>query len=224
MRSVLIVAGGKGLRMGKETPKQFLLLSGVPVLMYTVRSFYEADPDAQIIVVLPEDHFDNWYELQRTHNFRIPHKTVAGGETRFHSVKNGLAEVPAHGFVAIHDGARPLIDPVDIKRLFIVAEIEGNAVPVIPLTESLRQVKDTQSEIVNRTKYRLVQTPQIFPAEKLKKAYETGYDPGFTDDASVYEAAGFSVHITEGNPRNIKITRPDDLLIAQALLRRPFQE
>ena len=135
-----------------------------------------------------------------------------------------MAEVPTHGFVAIHDGARPLIDPVDIKRLFIVAEIEGNAVPVIPLTESLRQVKDTQSEIVNRTKYRLVQTPQIFPAEKLKKAYETGYDPCFTDDASVFEAAGNNVHITEGNPRNIKITRPDDLLIAQALLRRPFQE
>ena len=224
MRSVIIVAGGKGLRMGTETPKQFLLLETIPVLMYSLKAFHVADPSSEIILVLPEDHIDTWKKLVEKYNFAIPHKTVPGGETRFDSVKNGLKVIPGDGFVAVHDGVRPLIDPLDIKRLFDFAEKEGNAVPVIPVNETLRHIKDNDNEIVDRSQFMIIQTPQIFPADRLKKAYETEYHPRFTDDASVYEAADNKVFITRGNPANIKITRMDDLLIAQALLRLPFQE
>lgn len=218
----LIVAGGKGLRMGGELPKQFLPIGGKPVLMHTIEAFYKYDARVRIILVLPPEQQDFWVELCARHNFGLPHIIAHGGETRFHSVRNGLAQVEEGALVAVHDGVRPFVSPQVIARCYTLAEQHAAVVPVIDVVETVRQLTtdaDVETSItVDRNRYKLVQTPQTFRATVLKAAYEQTYSPHFTDDASVVEAAGVPVHLTPGNRENIKITTPFDLKIAAALL------
>lgn len=219
MRYVLIVAGGKGLRMGTELPKQFLPIGGRPVLMRTVESFYSYDPDMCIVLVLPESQQGYWQHLCVEHGFKVPHVVANGGETRFHSVKNGLAFVQEAGVVGVHDGVRPFVSRDVITRCYDLALTEKAVVPVVKVVETVRQLMpDGTSRTMDRERYRLVQTPQVFDAALLKQAYGQPYTPSFTDDASVVEAYGASICLTEGNRENIKITTPFDLKVAEALL------
>ena len=215
--TVLIVAGGKGLRMESDLPKQFLPIGGKPVLMYTIEAFHRFDRTMKIILVLPKEQQTYWQELCAKHSFVIEHTVVDGGETRFHSVKNGLACVNS-GLVGVHDGVRPFVSPEVIKRCYELAAIKKAVVPVIDMVETVRHITATGSETVNRNDYKLVQTPQVFDAELLKQAYAQEYTPFFTDDASVVEAMGVSVCLAEGNRENIKITTPFDLKISSALV------
>lgn len=214
----LIVAGGSGSRMQSDIPKQFLLLEGKPVLMHTLEAFHRHSPILEIILVLPEGQFDFWSQLCRDHQFKIPHHMQRGGATRFHSVKNGLALIAKEGLVAIHDGVRPLVDVPLIKRGYEAAAIYGNAIAAVPSKDSLRQVKDFESKSVARSEFWLVQTPQTFRTGLIKEAYKTTESPLFTDDASVAEKAGHSIHLIEGSYSNLKITTPEDLVIAAALM------
>lgn len=217
---VVIVAGGSGKRMGVETPKQFLELAGKPVLMHTIERFHKFDKSIEIITVLPENQLRHWNELQKKYSFDIPHTLVKGGAHRFNSVKYGLEFVSVPGLVAVHDGVRPLVKPETIKRCFEAAEKFGNAIPVVSPADSLRYLEKGRSEPVNRLNIKQVQTPQVFDAALLKNAYKQQYDVSFTDDASVVEKTGATIHMVEGNRENIKITNPEDLFIAQILL--PF--
>lgn len=219
-KNVIIVAGGKGLRMGNDLPKQFIPIGGKPVLMRTIEAFYRFDQDINIILVLPVSHQDYWKSLCEEYNFSIEHVIANGGETRFHSVKNGLALV-ADGLVGVQDGVRPFGSVEMIKRCFDAAEEEFPAViPVIDSTDSLREVVDEdKSRIVDRSKIRLVQTPQVFDVNVLKKAYQTDFKETFTDDASVVEAMGVDVHLVKGEVTNIKITTPLDLKIGELIIR-----
>ena len=219
--TILIVAGGRGTRMGGPQPKQFLELAGRPVLMHTLEAFDRWDASARLIVVLPEDQIDTWKRLCEAHVFgRIP-RVVAGGETRFHSVRNGLDAVTSDGLIAVHDGVRPLVAPSVIAACFAAAADGGAAVPVVPVVESVREVDaDGGSRPVDRTRLRVVQTPQVFRADVLRAAYCLPYDPRFTDDASVVEASGVAVRLVPGNRENIKLTTPMDLLLAEQLMRR----
>lgn len=215
--TVLIVAGGKGLRMGSDLPKQFLPIGGKPVLMHTIEAFHHFDRTMKIILVLPQEQQTYWQELCAKHSFVIEHTVVDGGETRFHSVKNGLACVNS-GLVGVHDGVRPFVSPEVIKRCYELAAIKKAVIPVIDVVETVRHITETGSETVSRNDYKLVQTPQVFDAELLKQAYAQEYTPFFTDDASVVEAMGVSVCLAEGNRENIKITTPFDLKISSALV------
>ena len=215
--TVLIVAGGKGLRMGSDLPKQFLPIGGKPVLMHTIEAFHHFDRTMKIILVLPQEQQTYWQELCAKHSFVIEHTVVDGGETRFHSVKNGLACVNS-GLVGVHDGVRPFVSPEVIKRCYELAAIKKAVIPVIDVVEAVRHITETGSETVSRNDYKLVQTPQVFDAELLKQAYAQEYTPFFTDDASVVEAMGVSVCLAEGNRENIKITTPFDLKISSALV------
>ena len=215
--TVLIVAGGKGLRMGSDLPKQFLPIGGKPVLMHTIEAFHCFDRTMKIILVLPKEQQTYWQELCAKHSFVIEHTVVDGGETRFHSVKNGLACVNS-GLVGVHDGVRPFVSPEVIKRCYELAAIKKAVIPVIDVVETVRHITETGSETVSRNDYKLVQTPQVFDAELLKQAYAQEYTPFFTDDASVVEAMGVSVCLAEGNRENIKITTPFDLKISSALV------
>lgn len=215
--TVLIVAGGKGLRMGSDLPKQFLPIGGKPVLMHTIEAFHHFDRTMKIILVLPQEQQTYWQELCAKHSFVIEHTVVDGGETRFHSVKNGLACVNS-GLVGVHDGVRPFVSPEVIKRCYELAAIKKAVIPVIDVVETVRHITETGSETVSRNDYKLVQTPQVFDAELLKQAYAQEYTPFFTDDASVVEAMGVPVCLTEGNRENIKITTPFDLKISSALV------
>lgn len=216
----LIVAGGKGLRMGSELPKQFLPISeNEVVLMHTLSAFYHYDSLVEIILILPADQQKYWEELCRKYNFHIPHSVAEGGQTRFHSVKNGLAQIKEEGLVAVHDGVRPFVSKEVISRCYEKAALYKAVIPVIDVVETVRLVaEDGGSKTVNRDHYKLVQTPQVFDVQLLKQAYEQCYTPFFTDDASVVEALGHTVHLTEGNKENIKITTPFDLKIASVLL------
>lgn len=216
-RYALIVAGGKGLRMGGELPKQFIPVGGKPVLMRTMEAFYDSDSEIQIILVLPHSQQDYWRQLCRECRFSLPHVIADGGETRFHSVKNGLALVKTPALVGVHDGVRPFVSPEVIARCYKLAAEKKGVVPVIEVVETVRRLTGDGSVTVNRDDYRLVQTPQVFDAELLKKAYGQAYTSLFTDDASVVEALGESVFLTEGNKENIKITTPFDLKIATVL-------
>lgn len=218
VKYVLIVAGGKGLRMGTELPKQFLPIGGKPVLMRTLEAFHAYDPTLKIILVLPVTQQAYWKELCRHHNFTLPHEVANGGETRFHSVKNGLAYVTEPGLVGVHDGVRPFVSQEVITRCYEQAADKKAVVPVVGVVETVRHLEGEKSVTVNRDAYKLVQTPQVFDAELLKRAYEQPYTSAFTDDASVVEALGISVTLVEGNRENIKITTPFDLKIAAALL------
>ena len=215
--TVLIVAGGKGLRMGSDLPKQFLPIGGKPVLMHTIEAFHHFDRTMKIILVLPQEQQTYWQELCAKHSFVIEHTVVDGGETRFHSVKNGLACVNS-GLVGVHDGVRPFVSPEVIKRCYELAAIKKAVIPVIDVVETVRPITETGSETVSRNDYKLVQTPQVFDAELLKQAYAQEYTPFFTDDASVVEAMGIPVCLVEGNRENIKITTPFDLKISSALV------
>lgn len=218
-RYAIIVAGGRGLRMGGELPKQFLPLSGKPVLMRTLELF-EGEVN-RIILVLPEDHIPFWQELCQRYHFTLPHTVALGGETRFHSVRSGLSHLPQEGLVAVHDGVRPLVSSALIRRSFEEAEQSGAALPACPVTDSLRLRQDEgKSEAVDRSRYVAVQTPQTFDLGRLQRAYEQAYSPLFTDDASVYEAASLgSITLIDGEETNIKLTTPRDLLLAELLLR-----
>lgn len=214
----LIVAGGSGKRMGAEIPKQFLELAGRPVLMHTIERFKSFNDAIEIITVLPENQLRHWIDLQKKHSFTIPQTIVKGGAHRFFSVRNGLMFVNVPGLVAIHDGVRPFVSIDTIKRCFETAEKLGNAIPSISPTESLRILTDHGSMPVNRLNVKQIQTPQVFSAELIKKAYLQEYMPAFTDDATVLEKTGEIINLIEGNRENIKITNPEDLLISIALL------
>lgn len=221
---VIIVAGGKGLRMGADIPKQFLPVGGKPVLMRTLERFREYAADLQIILVLPKAHQDYWRELCQQYHFDVEYTLANGGETRFHSVQNGLALVPddAEGVVGVHDGVRPFPSVEVIRNCYETARTAKAVIPVIPIVETVRHLvseSNVQHSItVPRGDYRLVQTPQTFDIQLLKAANRQPYNDGFTDDASVVEAYGFDITLVEGNRENIKITTPFDMTIAEALL------
>ena len=217
----IIVAGGSGSRMQTDVPKQFLELCGKPVLMHTIKAFADACEGIRIIVALPSSQIGFWQELCSSRGFALPHEIVEGGSTRFHSVKNGLAALPDEGLVAIHDGVRPLTSRQTIVNCFAEAAKYGCAVPAVPVNESVREVSGQTSRMLDRSALRLIQTPQVFDIALLKKAYKQEYTPAFTDDASVFERAGHSIHLTEGNVENIKITTPNDLAVAEIFLRNP---
>lgn len=203
--------------MKASVPKQFLLIDGRPILMHTIEKFQAALPELSLIVVLPVEHLITWKALCDEHRFEVPHQTISGGETRFHSVKNGLSVVKG-GLVAVHDGVRPLVSKETIQRCFEEASRAGAAIPVVPSSESVRVVANFSSKALDRSTIRMVQTPQCFRYEWVKEAFEQDYRESFTDCASVVEAAGFSVSLVEGNPENIKITHPADLALASWVL------
>ena len=235
MDYVIIVAGGKGLRMGSDIPKQFLPIGGKPVLMRTLERFREYSDDLQIILVLPEAQQDYWQELCQKYHFPLPTTTplpqeggvgggsyllANGGQTRFHSVQNGLALVPddAEGVVGVHDGVRPFPAIEVIRNCYETAREKKAVIPVIPVVETVRHLEGEGSVTVPRGDYRLVQTPQTFDIQLLKAANRQPYNDGFTDDASVVESYGQDITLVEGNRENIKITTPYDIVVAEALL------
>ena len=211
-KAIIIVAGGKGLRMGGDIPKQFLVVNGRPILMHTINRFHDFDPTMQIVVVLPKDQQDYWRQLCRDYHFDIPTIIADGGAERFHSVKNGLACVnPDCTLIGVHDGVRPYVSTEVIGRCYEVAAAEGAAIPVVDVVETLRHITPDGSHTVPRSKYKLVQTPQVFQADILRRAYEQPFTPAFTDDASVVEAIDQRITLVEGNRENIKITTKADL-------------
>lgn len=208
-----------GTRMNNAVPKQFLELQGRPILMHTIEKFIASIPEINIVLVLSSQLKEDWKFLCIKHNFDIPYEITDGGETRFYSVKNGLALVPENCIVGVHDAARPLVSVQTIINAFETAEQKGNASPAIPLTESIRIVENDMNKAVDRTNYFSVQTPQCFQSNLLKRAFLQEYRPTFTDDASVVEAMGEKINLIEGNRENIKITTPQDLIIAEALMK-----
>lgn len=223
MEHVIIVAGGKGLRMGADLPKQFLPVGGWPVLMHTLRTFYQYNPLIHIVLVLPTHHQAYWHNLCQQYHFEVPHTIADGGETRFHSSLSGIRALdaaPDTDLVAIHDGVRPFVSADTIARCFQMAEQQGAAIPVLPVTDTLRLCSpDGTSHTVPRDSYRSVQTPQTFRLGLLRQAFAQPFSPAFTDDASVVEAFGHNVTLVEGNRENIKLTTPFDLVVGEALLR-----
>ncbi len=217
-RTVIIVAGGKGERMNSAVPKQFLPLAGRPVLMHTIELFHRFDAGCSIILVLPDSQQAYWKQLCTDYAFTIEHQVANGGNSRFFSVKNGLALAPDEGLIAVHDGVRPLASVATIENCFNAAELQGTAIPVTDAVESIRKLTEKGSIAVDRTQYKLVQTPQVFEAALLKKAYNQPFSELFTDDASVVEAFGHAVSLVTGNPENIKITTPVDILYAEVLI------
>lgn len=220
MDYIIIVAGGKGLRMGSDIPKQFLPIGGKPVLMRTLERFRQYSPTLQIILVLPKAQQDYWQKLCKEYAFDIDYQLADGGETRFHSVQNGLAKIPdnAQGVVGVHDGVRPFPSIDVIRNCYETAREKKAVIPVIPVVETVRHLKGDTSVTVPRNDYRLVQTPQTFDIQLLKAANRQPYNEGFTDDASIVETFGFNITLVEGNRENIKITTPYDLKIAEVLI------
>jgi 2-C-methyl-D-erythritol 4-phosphate cytidylyltransferase len=217
----VIVAGGSGTRMGAAIPKQFLLLKGMPVMMHTINAFSRSNNQPEIIVVLHAGFHGYWKQLCIEHNFTVPHTLIAGGPTRFNSVANGLDIIPdnEHTLVAVHDAVRPATDVTIIDGAYSYAAEHGNAIAAVKSRDSVRQVKNTSSVNLPREEVYLVQTPQTFQLAQLKTAYRQAVHQNFTDDASVAEAAGFAVHLVEGSYTNIKITFPEDLAIAELLIK-----
>lgn len=217
-RYALVVAGGKGIRMGSNTPKQFLLLKSMPILMRTLLQFHLCDTSINILLVLPAGEMSHWQELCLQYNFAVPHQLVVGGGSRTKSVSNGLASIGNdEGLVAIHDGVRPLVDTQLIERCYNVAADKGNAIASVLLKDSIRWKEGKNNKAMDRSLFRLIQTPQTFWIGQIKEAYSTLSDGTMTDDASVLEAAGHDIHLVEGSYRNIKITTKEDILIAEAL-------
>ena len=219
---IIIVAGGKGLRMGGEVPKQFLPIGGKPVLMRTIEAFYRFDAEIQIVLVLPVTQQAYWHDLCVEYSFTLPYRLANGGETRFHSVKNGLDTIPVdeEALVGVHDGVRPFVSTEVIARCYVEAARTGAVVPVTDVLETVRRLekKGEKSVTVSRDDYKLVQTPQVFSLALLKQAYAQSYVSAFTDDASVVEAFGHDVTLVQGNRENIKITTPFDMVVAKALV------
>jgi len=219
-KAVIIVAGGKGTRMGGEVAKQYLPIGGKPVVMQTIDLFYRFDAQLDLILVIPEGDFDYWNHLCIQYNFIIPHKVITGGNSRFQSVRNGLDSLPyQQGLVVIHDAVRPFVNTDVIANGFEVAEKSGSAIAVIACKDSIRKLSDDGKSVAQeRQHFRLVQTPQTFQLAKIKKAFEVTELQQFTDDATVYENQGWQVTLIAGNPENIKITTPEDLNYAEYLL------
>ena len=214
---IIIVAGGKGLRMGGDIPKQFLPVCGKPVLMRTLEAFHAYDADIHIILVLPVSQQAYWKELCREYQFALSHDIANGGDTRFHSVMNGLALVEGNGLVGVHDGVRPFVSQEVIARCYEEAADCKAVIPVIDVVETVRHLTAEGSETVPRDQYKLVQTPQVFEVDLLRRAYQQTYIDLFTDDASVVEALGEKVYLVQGNRENIKLTTPFDLKLAEML-------
>lgn len=217
---LLVVAGGNGSRMNSGIPKQFLLLHGIPVLMRTIRAFSRTFENLSISIVLPQDQIQLWHELCNSYRFSVVHQVVTGGPERFFSVKNGLDTIDEDSLVLIHDGVRPLVSSNTIKKCTDAAMKSGAAIPVIKITDSIRQIdpQNKSSKVVERSLFRLVQTPQVFHAALIKKAYQQEYSTLFTDDASVLEAAGHEITLVDGNIENIKITHPRDIILSEIML------
>jgi 2-C-methyl-D-erythritol 4-phosphate cytidylyltransferase len=219
-RYAILVGGGSGSRMQQDIPKQFLLVAGKPVLMHTLEAFYQSEPRPEIIVVLNVDYHEYWGKLCKTHQFSIPHTLVKAGQERFFSVKNGLKLVKGKALVAIHDAVRPSIKKEKIEEAFSYAEINGNAVLAIQSKDSVRLSDTKGNKALARELVYLIQTPQIFTSNVLQKAYQQEFRTSFTDDASVVEHAGVAIHLVEGDPKNIKITYPEDLALAEVFLKQ----
>ena len=220
-RSVVIVAGGKGLRVGGELPKQFLPIGGKPMLMRTIEAFHDFDKEMKIVVVLPESFRQLWSELLQEYNFIVAHTVVNGGETRFHSVRNGLQLIEDFETVGIHDAARPFVSAEVIERCYRESEDFGcGIIPVVEEVNSIRVLTGYESKPFDRSRIRIVQTPQVFPASLLKNAYNAPYQDSFTDDASVAESEGIQVKLTTGNEMNIKVTSSFDLMLADFIYDR----
>ena len=227
MDYIIIVAGGKGLRMGGDIPKQFLPIGGKPILMRTLERFRAYSETLQIILVLPKDQHDYWLQLCKEYDFKVDYQMTDGGETRFHSVQHGLALIPddAEGVVGVHDGVRPFPSIEVIRKCYETARVKQAVIPVIPVVETLRVIDPigtietiVPTHTVPRSDYRLVQTPQTFDIQLLKAANRQPYNDNFTDDASVVEAFGQEITLVEGNRENIKITTPYDMIVAEALV------
>ena len=217
----IIVAGGSGTRMNSVIPKQFLLLNGLPVLMHTLIAFHNSQSNPQLILVLQSDYHTYWQDLCEKHNFLITHQLVNGGESRFHSVKNGLdAIIDEEAIIAIHDAVRPLILPSIIDHSYSFAQKHGSAIVSVKSSDSIRQIQGSHSVSLLRDSIYLIQTPQTFQSAQLKKAYGQAYDTRFTDDASVVESAGMPINLVDGSYENIKITFPEDIAIAEAILNK----
>ncbi|RLD34252.1 MAG: 2-C-methyl-D-erythritol 4-phosphate cytidylyltransferase [Bacteroidetes bacterium] len=216
---LIIVAGGKGTRLSADLPKQFIEINGKPLLMHTFDAFSETGYIDHFVLVLPTEYISYWNELCETFRFATKHIIREGGPKRYHSVKSGLAVVPENSLVAVHDAARPFVSKRMVREGFDLALRKGNAVPVINMEDSLREVSGTLNKPVNRNRFRRVQTPQFFRSNLLKNAYQQPYDERFTDDATVLELAGNQIFLFEGDPENIKITHPVDLVYAEHLFR-----
>ena len=223
---LIVTAGGTGTRMGAPVPKQFLELKGKPILRLTLEKFIEAVPDLHVLTVLPEDHVSTWRDYCLKANFTCPQRLVKGGFTRFHSVKNALEHIPDGALVAVQDGVRPLMSVEKIRELFDAAVYVPALIPVLPVTDTLKVLEKradgalmTTGERIDRSRIYGAQTPQIFHSELLKAAYSQGYDTLFTDDASVAEKYGIPLTFIEGERYNIKITTPEDLVLARAIMK-----
>lgn len=212
---VIIVAGGIGKRMGADMPKQFIPLNGKTILQHTLESFHSYDPTFNYILVLPQDYMDFWKSHVMMKKINIAHELVAGGKERFYSVKNALQMIKSPSIVAIHDSVRPFVSKQTLKNCFNGVKEHGNAVPVISIKESIRYINQNESKALNREHYKIVQTPQCFMSDLILKAYEQEFNPDFTDDASVVESTGVKINPVEGNTENIKITQPEDMLLAE---------
>lgn len=227
-RYAIILAGGSGTRMGTDTPKQFLLLNKKPILLRTLETFHKFDPTIKLIVVLPYEQREQWNDLLQRHRCNVTHEVVVGGNERFYSAQAGVIRAKRtampEDIIAIHDGVRPLVSAETLQRCYEGAMAEGSAIACMPMVESLRQVDENGSYAVDRSQFVSIQTPQAFRADTIIASYKMPFRDTFTDDASVVEAAGFPIHLVEGNVENIKITKPIDLLTAEALLaqRRPL--
>ncbi len=215
----ILVAGGSGQRMGGAIPKQFLKMGGKPVLMHTLEAFHMADFNIQLIITLPKEEMAFWKDLCEWHSDYTPHSLVEGGETRYHSVKNALAMVEDQALVAVHDGVRPHISKELILKSYEIAKEYGSAVCSVAMKDSVRQIVGDNSRNIDRSTLRTIQTPQTFQSDLIKAAYAKGYSQNFTDDASVAEAYGHNVKLMEGAYENLKITTPEDLIIAEAILK-----
>jgi 2-C-methyl-D-erythritol 4-phosphate cytidylyltransferase len=215
----LIVAGGKGTRINSKLPKQFLRLNGKPILLHTVEAFFKYSEKIEVILVLPENDFGTWESICKEFGFAKLISLQKGGDTRFQSVKNGLDKIDGDGLVAIHDGVRPLVSVDLIGASFHLAAVHGSAVAAVRLKESIRVTDQDNTKAVDRSQYRIIQTPQTFKLQLIKKAYDVKEDASLTDDASVAERSGHKISLFEGSYQNIKITTPEDLIVAEALLK-----
>ncbi|MBC7450013.1 MAG: 2-C-methyl-D-erythritol 4-phosphate cytidylyltransferase [Cytophagales bacterium] len=220
-RYAVIVAGGAGTRMGAEMPKQFLPIGNAPILMHTIKRFFTSAEQVNIVLVLPEEQVERWHQICQKYSFSIPHLIVFGGKTRFQSVRNGLNSIgDTEGVVAIHDGVRPFISKRVIEEAFQIAKEKGNAVASVEMKDSIRMVDKKGNKTVNREDFRIIQTPQAFLLTQIRDAFQRAKNDQFTDDASVAEAAGYKIQLIEGSYENIKITTPEDLAMAEAILKK----
>jgi 2-C-methyl-D-erythritol 4-phosphate cytidylyltransferase len=215
MNAAIIVGGGIGARMKNSLPKQFLEVNHRPLIFYSIEQFYAFDKGLQLIIVLPETYHDYWKELCEKHSFKIPHQVAAGGETRYHSVKNGLKLINKASVIAVHDAVRPFITREFLQTAYHTASEKGSAIPIVGINDTVRKINNEGTNVLNRNELFLVQTPQIFKSEWLEKAYTLPYNEAITDDAMLVEKAGYTLTFIEGLKQNIKITVPEDLIFAE---------